>query len=378
MKPLIPPRFYLDDEVFREEQRSLFARIWQFAGFAADLQRPDDYVTVDVGGKSVVVQNFDGELHAFANVCSHRFARLRSEPRGNAWLRCPYHGWIYNKEGIPYSIPARPRFDDLCPEMLPSLALRRYDVDACGGLVFVREQQDDGASLREFLGDAFDGVEAMTSALGRRVSEDRWTARANWKVLTENTLEAYHVGFVHENTFKKLSMGGMDFRFAGEHSGWASGVDAATAKRMRQIVKLGRMPHPVDGYFHQMVFPNLTFSTLFGATFGFQVFRPVGPGETRIESHLFLSRMDADAGVAEMAGEMLVGMSGDFSREVILEDVQVCEAVQRGLAETDRPGILSEEEERVHRFQSAYMAWMRPDEDAAAEAVDPRAASLSA
>ncbi|HEX8430639.1 MAG TPA: aromatic ring-hydroxylating dioxygenase subunit alpha [Longimicrobium sp.] len=358
MQALIPPRFYFDAGLFEHEREMLFRRVWQMAGFVAELAASDDFVTAEIGGRSVVVQNFGGELRAFANVCSHRSARIHCEARGNGPLRCPYHGWIYNREGVPYSIPARPRFDELRDRgYVQNLALRPYDVEVCGGLVFVRERVD-GPSLAEYLGDAAATVEAMTAALGDRISRDEWTVKANWKVLTENTLEAYHVGFVHEETFKKLSLGGMDFRFQGTHSGWASGVDEATAKRMKKIVKLGRMPYPVDGYFHQFVFPNLTFSTLAGTTFGFQVFRPVSATETRIESHLFLSRMDAGAEMAAVAAEMLSGVSGDFSREVIMEDVAVCEAVQLGLPEAGGPGMLSEEEERVGHFQDTYMRYM--------------------
>lgn len=359
MRSRIPSRYYFDPGLFAQEQRSLFGRVWQMAGFAAELRAPDDFVTADVGGKSVVVQNFDGELKAFANVCSHRGARIHCEAQGNGKLRCPYHGWIYNREGVPYSIPARPRFDELKDRgYVQNLALRPYEVEVCGGVVFVRESLEDGPSLAEFLGDAYGVVERLTSSLGARVSGDRIEARANWKVLTENTLEAYHVGFVHEHTFKKLGMGGMDFRFMGDHSGWASQVDEATAKRMRKVVKLGRIPLQVEGYYHQTVFPNFTFSTLFGATVGFQVFRPVSPNVTRIESHLFLARMDAPAEVATLAAEMLTGMSGDFSREVIAEDIGVCEAVQLGLPEMTQAGMLSEEEERVGHFQEAYMRYM--------------------
>lgn len=359
MKARIPSRYYYDPALFAQEQRVLFEQVWQMAGFTAELRNPDDFVTAEVGGKSVVVQNFDGELRAFANVCSHRGARIHCETRGNGALRCPYHGWIYNREGVPYSIPARPRFEELKDRSYTqNLALRRYDVDTCGGLVFVRERVEAGPPLAEFLGEAYATVESLTSTLGERVSGDVIEARANWKVLTENTLEAYHVGFVHENTFKKLAIGGMDFRFMGDHSGWASGVDDATAKRMRKVVKLGRIPLSVEGYYHQTVFPNLTFSTLFGATVGFQVFRPLTPNVTRIESHLFLSRMDASPEVAALAAEMLTGMSGDFSREVIGEDITVCEAVQLGLPEMAHPGMLSEEEERVGHFQEAYMRYM--------------------
>src|SRR5687768_6801823 len=97
-----------------------------------------DWFTTHVSARSIVVQNFEGELRAFANVCSHRFSAIRREPSGNGILQCPYHGWIYNKDGIPYSIPRKPRFDDMTDERRCELALDRYDLELCGTLVFIR------------------------------------------------------------------------------------------------------------------------------------------------------------------------------------------------------------------------------------------------
>ena len=39
-----------------------------------------------IGCKSVVVQNFHGELRPFHNVCSHRFSRIRTNSKGNSGL----------------------------------------------------------------------------------------------------------------------------------------------------------------------------------------------------------------------------------------------------------------------------------------------------
>ncbi len=354
MKPLIPPRAYFDPEVFRAERDTLFEATWQFAGFASDLARPNDYVTATVGGRSVVVQNFDGELRAYANVCSHRFARLRLDGQGNGPLRCAYHGWIYNGEGLPYSIPSRPRFDDMSRAVLESLRLRAYELDVCGALVFVRGGHTGGPALREFLGGAYDVVEDMSRGMGERIDRNEVVFGSNWKVAVENTLESYHVGFVHEKTFKKLGAKGMDFRFDGPHSAWKAPVDPATEAQMRKLLALYRAPWSTDGYFHQLVFPNLTVVTLFGTSFGIQLFEPVSPTETRLTSHIFAPRAGAEVRLNPALAEMMNRSTAEFARQVFDEDKVVCEAVQRGLPETDKPGILSYEEERVLRFHEAY------------------------
>ena len=60
MITLILPRDYCDTSTFAREEQSLFARVWQCVGFTHELANHHDFVTRDIGGSSVLVQNFDG------------------------------------------------------------------------------------------------------------------------------------------------------------------------------------------------------------------------------------------------------------------------------------------------------------------------------
>ena len=354
MRALIPASYYHDPDVYADEQRAIFSDAWQFAGFAHDLARPDDFVVATVGGRSVVVQNFDGELRGFANVCSHRFSRIHDCAKGNGALRCPYHGWIYNKDGIPYSIPSRPKFDDLTRPVIESLALERFDVDRCVGIVFVR-RQCDGPSLRDSLGASYATVEAMTGSLGDPIDENELKIEANWKVTVENTLESYHVGFVHANSFKKVGASGMDFRFEADHSSWLAPVDPTIQGQMQKLLRFfGERAFPIEGYFHQLVFPNVTLATTYGTSFAIQVFQPLGPTRTRFVSHVFQAPLDPTAKRNDAVQSMLKQSVAEFNRTVFDEDKAICEQVQRGVAETRQPGMLSYEEARVLQFQAVY------------------------
>ena len=138
MKGLIPSSYYHDETVLRIENERLFGRTWHFAGFAFDLADDNDYVSLEIAGKSIVVQNFEGKLGAFLNVCSHRFSEIRCEPKGNGPLRCPYHGWTYNAEGVPVGIPSRPRFDDLSEDgQFVEIDLRHYPIHGTPSAIFL-------------------------------------------------------------------------------------------------------------------------------------------------------------------------------------------------------------------------------------------------
>ena len=122
----LTPECYRSADVQMREQTELFARAWIFVGFSDDLARHNDFLTAEVGGISVVVQNFKGEIRALHNVCSHRLARLQTDARGNRALVCRFHGWSYDSDGVPTGIPENERFFQLDEAACRELALRRF------------------------------------------------------------------------------------------------------------------------------------------------------------------------------------------------------------------------------------------------------------
>lgn len=358
MKGLIPCASYHDPAALKAEYERLFERTWNFAGFTFDLANNNDYLIAEVAGKPIVVQNFEGKLGAFLNVCSHRFCEIRGEQKGNGPLRCPYHGWTYNAEGVPVGIPSRPRFDGLSEEVIQSLALCKYRVEACGSLIFV--SPDPGAvSLRQFLGDAWDRIEAMSSSFGELIDRNELEMECNWKIAVENTLESYHVGFIHPKTFKMLGATGMDFRFEGAHSVWNASVNDAVERQMIRLEEyFGSRPFKVKGYLHQLVFPSLTIATTYGNSFAVQQIVPKGATCTNFTSHVFATKLKGAGEVKENLRAMINDSVVQFNRAVFLEDQVICEAVQRGIKNGVGSGQLSDEELRVAEFQKNYSAMM--------------------
>jgi len=73
----LPYRWYSDPERLRLEQERVFARSWQYAGRAAEVEEPGSFLAADCAGVPVaVVRDRDGALRAFLNVCRHRGAVL--------------------------------------------------------------------------------------------------------------------------------------------------------------------------------------------------------------------------------------------------------------------------------------------------------------
>ena len=358
MTPLFPPSHYSDPDVELREQAAIFRRLWQFVGFRHELAHDNDYVCRTIGGRSVFVQNFDGELRAFENVCSHRFNRIHDDGCGNRRTQCRYHGWIYNSDGLPSAIPHRPRFDDLDAEKTCALRLTSWQAECCGGLVFVR-QTSDGPSLREYLGDCFDSVAQMTSALGPQIDRNEMLIAANWKVLVENTLESYHVDFVHTDSFKKLGTvcGEANWQWQLPHSCYTSPLAEKYDAGARKFLKVfDERPVTLPGYLHQLVFPNLTIASTYGTSYSIQHFEPLGAEQTRFTSYVFQTQLaNEPQGAKATIVETINHSVRDFNRQVFEEDRAVCEGVHKGAKQTRGGGILSDEELRVSQFQRSYV-----------------------
>jgi phenylpropionate dioxygenase-like ring-hydroxylating dioxygenase large terminal subunit len=134
------------------------------------LAEDGQHVTVDLPDLSVTVQNFRGSLRGYWNVCSHRGTQMRHAGYGMGPLRCPYHGWVYNAEGIPIGIPDNELLFDLDAAARRQLALRSVEVEPIGRLVFV-QVESGSESLIATLGDCAK-VLAATPAPGHRLIEN--------------------------------------------------------------------------------------------------------------------------------------------------------------------------------------------------------------
>ncbi|OYW21143.1 MAG: hypothetical protein B7Z52_01275 [Burkholderiales bacterium 12-64-5] len=210
----------------------------------------------------------------------------------------------------------------------------------------------------------------MTSALGELVDTNEILIDANWKILVENTLESYHVNFVHEDTFRRLGAADGEFGWQGLHSSWTTSVSADLLKGMaRPLKSLSSRPFQIDGYFHQLVFPNVTLATTFGTTFGVQHFEPLTPTTSRFTSYVFATKLPNATPLQHTILKALATSAVEFNRQVFEEDRIVCEYVQQGSMETDRQGMLSDEEARVGAFQVACLWQLSPEKPIQVRAV---------
>lgn len=357
MNSNIPACHYYDDKIFSEENNKVFYKTWNFVGFTSDFLNENDFITLKIAGIPIVVQNLKGTIKSFLNVCSHRFSIIQQQDLGNRPLVCPYHGWAYDKDGIPSGIPKKPLFKKFTKDELCEMKLKEFNVSFCGNMCFV-SVNEDVEPLEDFLGVFYKELKIMSLALGNKVDVNIMEIKANWKVIVENTLESYHVGLIHSETLAKLDPSGLDFTFEGLNSSWTSNLNIIKNKGGYKKVNTYFSPrsYDIEGYRHILIFPNLLISSTHGISFNYSLIEPVTPDISKFTSHVFTTTSDVEKQpiVIKAFEESLI----NFNRQVFDEDKEICQLVQKGVRHTNLSGKLSDEEERVHHFQRNYLNYL--------------------
>lgn len=146
-------------------------------------------------GEPLVLWREHGQVHAWADRCPHRGARLSlgrvlttvHGPR----LECPYHGWQFEAGGRCQHVPAAPDFTPPAGH-----AATAFDARERHGLIWVRLQAPT-AALPEGLQQPPDFHEADDPAW-QRVVCGPYAVATSAPRLIENFLDLSHFGFVHE------------------------------------------------------------------------------------------------------------------------------------------------------------------------------------
>lgn len=189
----LPQAFYTDERVYRLDLERIFAHRWLFAGFSCQVPRPGDFFTFEVGDDSlIVIRGDDGQVRALFNTCRHRGSRICGQPTGHVGkLVCPYHQWVYERDGQLAS--ARWMGDDFDRGQYP---LHQAHVQVLEGLVFVSLAQEppDFEPARRAIEPH---LRPHRLERARVCHIEDYTIRANWKVLFENNRECYHCAGGH-------------------------------------------------------------------------------------------------------------------------------------------------------------------------------------
>ncbi len=285
----IPVESYFSAEVRDGEVDRLFRALPLIVGHAGELPPGHVLAHDGYGVPMLLTRDADGHFRAFLNVCRHRGMRLveaGGEAQPKASIVCPYHGWTYRLEGAlrhRLHADAFDRCDASAESLVPLPAEERH------GLLWVVPAAGATIDVASFLGGLdgelpFYGIERLR--LFRTVHAEY---PANWKLIIDAFLEAYHIRVLHKETIYPFFADGLaaNERF-GPHiqslvarraaESWAKDDRAALPDDMASLCALATPSH--------VVFPN-TITIFHPDYLSLVTLYPVGP-ETLSWTHRML------------------------------------------------------------------------------------------
>jgi len=202
-----PPDWYVQPTELALDLEAVFAMSWTMVGDDRQLSKASSWwpTTLLPGSlnEPLLFTNVDHQIRAFANVCTHRSARLVDVPGRGRILRCPYHGRCFSLDG---------QYRSALGFRGPQPDLHPVPHDHWNGFLFVHAGGKSGAirprppfaPVRDLLQPlAFAPWASMTFDPDDSVD---YVIDAPWAVYVENYLEGLHIPFVHPGLTRSLEL----------------------------------------------------------------------------------------------------------------------------------------------------------------------------
>jgi p-cumate 2,3-dioxygenase alpha subunit len=205
----------MTSELVREQERHrVFDRSWLYLGHESELGELGAYRRRTVAGRSIVfVRGSDGEIRAFHNTCPHRGAIVCRHDEGTAKsFQCFYHAWTFDNRGRLVGIPGKDAYQGGCFEASERSLKPVARLEGYRGFYFVSfwpeidSLYDYLAGAREFLDVLID--QSPSGRLTVASGSHRYSMRANWKLLSENSIDGYHGLPTHQTYFEYVAEAG--------------------------------------------------------------------------------------------------------------------------------------------------------------------------
>ena len=197
-RPIDGSRYWSRDFMDRE-WAGIWTKAWLIGGLAAQVAKPGDFFTYEIGRESILVTHGeDGRIRAFYNVCPHRGKRLVMEEQGNSKrIACSYHGWRFTPEGELNFVPCPEDFAGGSP--CGKVTLEEVKCEVFASFVWVN-LDPQATPLADHLGPVAHQIAGYRMEQMHRTHWVTLEGDWNWKCVQDNFNESYHLPFVHPQT----------------------------------------------------------------------------------------------------------------------------------------------------------------------------------
>ncbi|GGP38891.1 hypothetical protein GCM10009347_03470 [Shewanella algicola] len=357
----IHPTHYYDQATFELEREEVFEKNWIFVGFKDQVAKNHDFITLKVGNTPVVVQNFNGQVSALLNICSHRRAQLQTQTQGNRPLVCPYHCWSYKSDGALAGVPQNRTDFGLDEAAKKALSLKEFTLESCGELLFVRVAKA-GPSLENYLGPYYPILSRISAEFTDPVQQGHYQWNTNWKIACETVLEVYHVAGVHPESFAKFAKAECDIEFFNGHTTGNTPLQDTPKKwwaGARKHLKLEQSSEYTE-YNHFFIYPNMAIGLTNGSLMSLQTYDPLTSTQSQLNFQLrMIKRLDGSA-TSDAVKAVIKANFTEFNHTILEEDRLVAESCQANMPAVNTPGILGQCEDRIRHFHDAWRSDIKP------------------
>jgi choline monooxygenase len=343
----LPADLYFDPEVYEAEKRDIFARTWQVVGYHDRVKSVGDYFTTELLGEPLmIVRGTDGELRAFYNVCRHRAGPAAEGCGSRKLFRCGYHGWTYDLNG---SLINATEIEGVAGFRREDFALVPVRVEEWFSFLFVNLDAD-APPMNESIG-ALSGQVQKFPITGMKLFERRtYDMRCNWKTYVDNYLEGYHLPSVHPALNRELDYNAYTVE---PHENYVRQFSPIRGPQPGDVTPRRYQEAREDlttAYF--WIFPNWMLNC-YPDNISLNIVLPVSPQRSIAIFEWYLPERDHGSPAAKASVE--------FSHQIQVEDVAICETVQKNLGSRSysRGRLSVRQEKGVHAFHRLYAQAMK-------------------
>ncbi|ONK69555.1 uncharacterized protein A4U43_C05F24200, partial [Asparagus officinalis] len=290
--------------------------------FTEQIKNCHDYFTGRLGNvEFVICQDIHGELRAFHNVCRHHASLLVRGSGQKSCFQCPYHGWTYGLDG---ELLKATRITGIKNFNKGDFGLVPLNVATWGPIVLINidgeilPQQNAAKETVEstWLGSASEilSTNGIDSSL-KHVCRREYTIDCNWKVFCDNYLDGgYHVPYAHGGLASGLKLDSYTTDIFEKVSiQWCE----SDSTERDDFDRLGSKA------LYAFIYPNFMINR-YGPWMDTNLVFPLSATKCRVIFDYFLDSSLLDE-------KVFIGRSLEESERVQIEDIALCEGVQRGL-----------------------------------------------
>ncbi len=338
----IPAPYYTRSEILALEREKIFSRTWQVVGHRHQVVKPGDYFTGELAGEPLlIVRGANGELRGFYNVCRHRAGPPAVGCGSRKLFRCAYHGWTYNLDGALISAPEFEGVQEFNPSQFSLAPVR---TEEWFNLIFVN-LDPNAAPLGKVLGDLPQQAEHFDFQSMKRFERRTYNMKCNWKTYVDNYLEGYHLPSVHPGLNRELDYNAYSVEPYARHvRQWSPIRGAQPGDSSPRRYQEAREDLTTDYFW---VFPNWMLNC-YPDNISLNIVLPLEAEHSLAIFEWYLPEKDFESPAAKASVE--------FSDQIQIEDVAICEAVQKNLRSRSyhRGRYSVKQEKGVHAFHRMY------------------------